>query len=274
MKRKDWEQVLRRLRNGCLHCQRRPKILPRPLKLTDLGQQPREVLLSDFLYVNVHGYLLTILDSLSRKIFLKFCKIPNVDIVVQGLMEFRAHYNLSDEFLLITDNGSYYASQVFQELRERLRFRHKFSVAYCPWTNGATESINSPILKHLKVLCSEYSLHEREWPELIPLVMYIINNQPMDSRGGQTPNQIFMGSDPPKDFCHKNSLAVLIDRELTEIQSPEQIKTQVGKIKEVILQSASKAYSYALKRRVQENKRRNRKRWTWLPQFNVGDSAV
>ena len=104
----------------------------RPLSLTDLGQRPRDLLMSDFLYVNPHGQLLTIVDSLSRKLYLKFAKVPNVQTVVQGMLEFRANFNLADNFVLTTDNGSYYASHLFAELKQRLRCTHNILLPTAP----------------------------------------------------------------------------------------------------------------------------------------------
>ena len=51
--------LLKTLRRICLHCTRQPSLLPRSLGLTLLAEKCREVLVSDYLYVNTHGYLVT-----------------------------------------------------------------------------------------------------------------------------------------------------------------------------------------------------------------------
>ena len=64
----DFRMLHDKLRNSCLHCHRRPSILPRPLHLTHLAKNCREIIHADYLYVNKWGYLLVVVDSLSRKL--------------------------------------------------------------------------------------------------------------------------------------------------------------------------------------------------------------
>ena len=71
---------------------------------------------------------------------------------------------------------------------------HDFAVSYASWTNGQTESINASILRVIRQLTSEYGLTEKEWPELIPEITYVLNNTAMKSRNGHTADQLFLGN--------------------------------------------------------------------------------
>ena len=100
------EDLLNRIRNRCLHCDRHPKLVRTPLNITELAESTNEILHSDYLYVNKHGYILTLMDSLSRKTYLKFCPAPTAEYVVDALLEWRAAFTLNKDFVLVTDNGS------------------------------------------------------------------------------------------------------------------------------------------------------------------------
>ena len=119
-------------------------------------------------------------------------------------MEFRANYNLADTFILVTDNASHFANTLMRQLTKVLKFTHNFSIAYSPWSNGTVEVVNSKILRHLKQLVSEYSLYEADWPRLINQIAYIINNRPMQSRNGMTPNKLFLGYDDKELLIQKD----------------------------------------------------------------------
>ena len=87
-----------------------------------------------------------------------------------------------------------------ENLQIKLRFSQHFSVAYCPWQNGAVEVMNKPVLKHLRQLCSEFSLQLDDWKEVIPVIEHAINNTVNPHRGNVTPNEIFLG------FKHEQNL--------------------------------------------------------------------
>eukprot|EP00924_Labyrinthula_sp_SR-Ha-C_P010528 augustus_masked-scaffold_70-processed-gene-0.106-mRNA-1 protein AED:1.00 eAED:1.00 QI:0/0/0/0/1/1/3/0/556 len=78
-------QTLKRFRKQCLHYQRRSLIIKRPLNITEFGREARQVLFSDFLYINRSGWILTVIDSLTRTILLYFCQKVEVKEVVKAL---------------------------------------------------------------------------------------------------------------------------------------------------------------------------------------------
>ena len=128
--------MLKRLANRCLHCDRRPKLVRTPLGSAELAKELGEILHSDYLYVNKHGYILTLVDSLSRKTWPKHCERATADNVVDIVLEWRAAFGLRDQFVLVTDNGSHFSNKVMRSLEKKLNYTHRFSVSYSPWTNG------------------------------------------------------------------------------------------------------------------------------------------
>ena len=190
----ELNEIMINYRHLCLHCARYPHLLRIPLNKTLIGRKPRAVLRMDYLSVNKAGHLLVIIDTFSRKTFLKHTMKEDVFSAAEGLLEWHAHYVLSEHFILITDNGSHFANELMKELVPKLRGRHEFSVPFAPWTNGSCENRNRMILRILRQLCSELGLTTNEWPNFIPMVMGVINNLPIPSRKGMTANQLFLGT--------------------------------------------------------------------------------
>ena len=192
--REDLNMTMKNYRNICLHCARYPHLLRIPLNKILVGRQPRAVLRMDFLSINKAGHLLVIIDTFSRKTYLKHTLKEDARTAVEGLLEWHAHYVLADNFIVITDNGSHFANDFMKELTKKLRGRHDFAVPFAPWTNGSCENRNKTILRILRQLCSELTLTSRQWPDFLPLVMSVVNNLPIPSRGGKAANELFLGA--------------------------------------------------------------------------------
>ena len=83
---KEVRECVHLLHERCLHCDRVPKLLRTPLNVTELAKETGEVLHADYLYINKSGYILTLVDSLSRKTWLKYCVSASADNVVDIVM--------------------------------------------------------------------------------------------------------------------------------------------------------------------------------------------
>ena len=130
-----------------MHCRSHPAIFKHPAGPNPLGTTPGEVLYADTVYVNEHGYILVICDSLTRKTHLKYCKYTDSDSYVEEWLEWRAAFNLHKDFLIVTDRGSHFANAVAEQLTFNLRGRHGFAISYASWLNGGAEVSNKRILK-------------------------------------------------------------------------------------------------------------------------------
>ena len=224
---KDMVQTLRR---KCLHCQRTPNMIRRPLRLTKLATEPGQILHSDFLYVNKKGYIVTLVDSLSRKTMLHYSENANAMAVVEILMKWNAAFELKDNFVLVSDNGSHYVNQVLDLAKIHLRFQQSFTVAYAPWTNGSGEAINSLVLRIIKTLTSELGLEQHQWPRILEDVTSVINTRRMPRRLNMTPNEIFLGLEPKKRALVQTETQL---ERLKLAYNPKNLENYVSKVNEL-----------------------------------------
>eukprot|EP00924_Labyrinthula_sp_SR-Ha-C_P007831 snap_masked-scaffold_28-processed-gene-4.42-mRNA-1 protein AED:0.32 eAED:0.32 QI:0/0/0/0.5/1/1/2/0/179 len=175
----DLKALLVSLRCKYLHFQRVSSILKRPLHLTKLGSQSRELLGADYLYINSIG----IFDSFTRKVQMAYEEVPITQGMTFALEKLRVDFGFTKVFTIVTDNGSHFFNSLLNELAKKIGFEQYFTVAYSLWTNGSTEVLNFLILRYIRSLVSQFGLHESECSHLIPLITYILNNKEIPSRG-------------------------------------------------------------------------------------------
>eukprot|EP00924_Labyrinthula_sp_SR-Ha-C_P001128 maker-scaffold_7-snap-gene-14.9-mRNA-1 protein AED:0.41 eAED:0.53 QI:0/0/0/0.5/1/1/2/0/152 len=133
---------------------------------------------------------MTLIDALSRVTMLKDFKNVNA-------INVRSLYVNAVVDTFVRQNG---ASQ-------------KFTVAYDPYTNGATEIQNKKILKNLRTLHSEYNLKVEDWSEVLAQVKYYHISKPLGSRKNLASFQILLGKKPRKVSLRRES-----NLKLTSIQ--------------------------------------------------------
>ena len=264
----ELNEIMINYRHLCLHCARYPHLLRIPLNKTLIGRKPRAVLRMDYLSVNKAGHLLVIIDTFSRKTFLKHTMKEDAFSAAEGLLEWHAHYVLSEHFILITDNGSHFANELMKELVPKLRGRHEFSVPFAPWTNGSCENRNRMILRILRQLCSELGLTTNEWPNFIPMVMGVINNLPIPSRKGMTANQLFLGTTTNPTLFPQ---CKMIDKRTVLKQPNEKIEELIDSLQREWLRTheQEKVYDHLDLARELNNQRRNKT--LSVLQFKPGD---
>ena len=133
-------------------------------------------------------------------------------------------------------------------------------MAYAPWTNGIIKRVNSPILKAIKSLTSEYGLTLAEWPTLLPTITHLINSKRSDTRLGYTPNELFLGQDY-KDSLMENDAkrrhVTYLGDGVIKPKKPEKIDRYLEKVRKQMMLKRDKVYRYVLTKRVtqrQQNK--------------------
>eukprot|EP00924_Labyrinthula_sp_SR-Ha-C_P011152 snap_masked-scaffold_81-processed-gene-0.31-mRNA-1 protein AED:0.44 eAED:0.44 QI:0/-1/0/1/-1/1/1/0/537 len=259
LKKRELNRMLTGFRGKCLHCNRTPRIIRHPYNLTKLARRPREILRSDYLYVNSVGYILVIMDSATRKLQLMFTEKADAATMVQSLLDWRANYGFLESFLLVTDNGSHFVNKLLNKLSKAVGFAQSFSISYSPWTNGAIEVINSAILGYLRSMISQYGLHETEWPNLLPLISYLINNKPMERRCNATPNELFMYFCLNETIYLKDSkhFSVYLGGRLVQPNNTDDLLKEVDNILGILEEKYSKVYDQVKLRRELDNKRKD-----------------
>eukprot|EP00924_Labyrinthula_sp_SR-Ha-C_P008520 maker-scaffold_32-snap-gene-2.59-mRNA-1 protein AED:0.79 eAED:0.79 QI:0/0/0/1/0/0/2/0/371 len=141
--KKDLKKLLTVFRGRSLRCQRGPRLLRRPLHLTKFANKARDLLGADYLYVNSTGYILTLIDSVTRKVQLTYAESPSAEDKAIVLEKWRSDFEFAEIFTIATDNGSHFANSLLHEFSKRIGFEQYFAV-----TNGSTEVLNSSVLRY------------------------------------------------------------------------------------------------------------------------------
>ena len=63
-----------------------------------------------------NGYLLTLLDNFSGKVFLKYAQSPTAEVVTEAISKWRGHFSIKPRFLLVTDQSSHFANKLLGRL--------------------------------------------------------------------------------------------------------------------------------------------------------------
>ena len=181
---------------NCLHCAVADprQIIPRPFGQQMHAKTRNEILHYDFIQIgpsyNGFIYLLVIKDDFSGYINLIPCESPTSEVVVNALLQWYGQFGIA--LCHISDQGSHFKNEVLSELNRRLTTKHKFTLPYTPWSNGTIEVVNREIRKLIKVWCSEFRIQIKDWPNLIPLILHVLNFS-VSPRTGYPPALIFGG---------------------------------------------------------------------------------
>ena len=167
--KEELKVALQRLHLSCLHCDKYPYLLRRPLGSIIHADKPNKVLHCDYLKLE-GAYILVLTDDFTRKLLLRYTPSADSATLVDALVLWKGHFGLPKEFILYSDRGSHFCSQLVKSFENLYPFQHKYAVSYCPWTNGSAESANVLIIKYFRSLMSQYGLPRREWRQLLPLV--------------------------------------------------------------------------------------------------------
>lgn len=169
---------------------------------------------------------------------------------------------------LITDRGSVFTSHNFRHFTKRLGIRQAFTTAYRPAADGGSERAVRSTLEVLRTMLLPTTrngedgnpLASCQWPDLCPLVAYLINNHTTRSTG-HTPSMLTHGR------AGWLPLAGFLDQRL-EPQTPAEYQTSV----QAFLQEAWEKSQEAILKMNQEMGARH----TPVPQrqFSVGDRVL
>ena len=273
------------LHRVCLHCDKHPALIRRPLHEIPHARRPNQVLHADNLKVR-SDYLLVLIDDYTRKVWLEYTESPTVEPFVRSLLAWRGHFGLSNSFVICTDQGSHFANRVTEEFEKKLPHVHRYSVVYAPWTNGSAEVINALILKYLRNLCSQYMLADDDWPLLIELIVNFINNKPNPRRNGLSPNAIhfsrdregyplFLGNERLVTVQARADLVpVLVNFKFVDPVDEDEVLRNLQKLSEQLEKSDKKVYKLIEKERQRNREKVNRKIKAGNIQYQPGEYVL
>eukprot|EP00924_Labyrinthula_sp_SR-Ha-C_P007835 augustus_masked-scaffold_28-processed-gene-4.112-mRNA-1 protein AED:0.46 eAED:0.46 QI:0/0/0/0.5/1/1/2/0/755 len=194
--------------------------------------------------------------------YLKHCTSDTAEVVVTALLEFIRNFQILHDFTFYTDNGSYFAGKLLEEISKLLKFTRSFSVQFAPWTNETAEVSNSKIILLVRVLRSEFRLYEEDIGKLTGVIMNVINNSPSTIKAGYSPNELFMNTRV------LSGVEMLLDRDTIlvptrdEVRQPKDVDNVIEKCLEIRNLWESKlneAYDVTRLRRMKQNNRMNDK---------------
>ena len=185
---------------SCLLCLQTKggKIIPRPFGRTLQAQAPNEVLHFDYYYVGQSAsgreYVLVLKDGLSHFVELVACSSTNSEVAVEALLDWFKRYGIVPTW--VSDQPTHFRNEVMTGLAKKMRLCHHFVTAYCPWANGSVERVMRDLGTLFRLILSEFKLPFEHWPEVLPVIQYVLNQTPTESLHGHAAIQIFMGRDP------------------------------------------------------------------------------
>eukprot|EP00924_Labyrinthula_sp_SR-Ha-C_P011423 augustus_masked-scaffold_46-processed-gene-0.9-mRNA-1 protein AED:0.36 eAED:0.36 QI:0/-1/0/1/-1/1/1/0/2648 len=185
-------KYLKRIHTLCLHCDKFPSLVRRPIGRLPHATRPNILLHTDYISI-YNGYLLSIVDDFSRKTWLFYRRYCSVEGYVEGITSWAAILGLSGRAVIASDKGSHFCNQVAKELDKQMGYSRRLSIVYSPWSNGPVERRNREILRMFRSLTSELGLPLNKWSILLNRVMGHINNHPIKAKKYLTPNQIYSG---------------------------------------------------------------------------------
>lgn len=149
---------------------------------------------------NGSKYFLTLIDDLSRKVFVYFLKTKeNVQEIFEN---FKILYEkqLSKVIKIFrSDNGGEFITSELEDYLKKCGIIHQTSAPYTPEQNGLAERMNRTLVERAKSALIAAGLPKIFWAEAVSTVAYLINRSP--TRGhGKTPEEIWTGVKP--DLSH------------------------------------------------------------------------
>lgn len=146
-----------------------------------------------------HRYFLSIVDDLSKKVFVYLLKAKS-DVFGNFIEWKNVAENQTGKQLkrIRTDNGGEFINRNFEEMCKTFGIIHEKTIVYTPQQNGVAERMNRTIMEKTRCLLFDSDLDKTLWGEAVMTAVYLINVIPKDSNG-QSANQKWNGEDV--DLC-------------------------------------------------------------------------
>ena len=167
----------------------------------------------------------------------------------------------------VSDQGSHFLNQVIAELSLLLRSKHHFHIANCPWTHASIENCNRQVLNVFRSLCSELRVTRQQWPLLIPLVRYALNNA-ISPDSNYAPITLHTGAPPssPLDAIWSPGARTFITVPLSKEQLDHHVSDLQSSLRDMHREITAV--------RQKSHDRANRKRRAPYARFSVGDYVL
>lgn len=201
----------------CTICQRTkpPAPSPAPLTTVPIGR-PWEMVAVDILEVPVsqhnNRYLLVIQDYMTK--WAEAIPIPNqtAERITKELIKVFSRYGIPN--ILHSDQGRNFESTILHQTLDAFGITKSCTTAYHPAGDGLVERFNRSLLQMLRA----YVLHQSDWEQYLPLVLYAYRTA-VHTSTGVSPFELMFGRS-----AHNPPLSSKVAHDVTSYQHQLQAK--------------------------------------------------
>jgi hypothetical protein len=161
---------------------------------------------------------------------------------------------------------------VVQRVQKKLKAKHHFTTANCPWSNGNIESACKQVIRAFRAVLSELKMYADEWPEVVNMVQSVLNNYLSTRLNMRTPMQVFTGhaETTPLALMLKDNVPVSVPLDFIQAQKHMEVEKLSKAMTEIHAQVAEKA----TRNRKAAIQKHNDKTHVRSPNFQVGDYVL
>ncbi len=163
-------------------------------------------------------YCLTFVDRFSRYTLAVAMKDMNATTVASAFIQ-NWLYRFGAPTKLLTDRGKQFKSELASALASVFGYKHQFTAAYTPQTNGMIERWHRFLKERIKIKQQQFgwnSTKRNSWPEFLPSICFAYNST-ANRMTGYAPNEIVFGQAPV--------LPIDVSLRLTDVHQRSQGKT-------------------------------------------------
>ena len=196
--RKDIERYVK----NCDTCQRIKPTNHAPfglLKPLQAPERPWSSISMDFITglpeSDGHDSIWVVVDRLTKMAYFTPCKetMKAPEFAKLFMNTIFPHHGLPKN--IISDRGSLFTSQYWEELTKYLGIKRNLSTAFHPQTDGQTERVNAILEQYLRAYCN---YQQDDWTELLPFAQFSYNDSHQESINA-TPFYANYGYHPEKE---------------------------------------------------------------------------
>lgn len=136
-----------------------------------------------------YSYLLVVVDSFTKFVFIKPVRNTNTQNVIRTLDDIFYTFRMPDR--LISDRGSCFTSNLFKRYCYDKGIKHILNAVASPKSNGQVERYNRTILNSLKALNLRHD--ERDWDNQLGKIQWGLNNT-VQKTTGRRPSEVMFGT--------------------------------------------------------------------------------
>jgi hypothetical protein len=184
---------------------------------------------------NGYKYVLVVVEYLTKYVFVEPLRTKSAQEVGEALMN-RVFAHMGPPAELISDNGREFKNFFMEDVLKYFAVKHNWTLAYHPQANGMVERFNKTLASMLSKYVSE---HQRDWDQYVHRLAAAYNSAEHASTG-YSPYELMYGAAPrlPSQVSMDLWRA---EKEVAEVRTAEQFRTELGRKMQESWQSALEA---------------------------------